>query len=90
MIATKAGAALRLARSGFFIFSGVRRERDAQTLVREGGPDITPLVLDITDAITRMPETIRDRLTAATLRTRADSPTPHRERSIRSRARVTT
>ncbi len=42
--------ALRLARSGFIVFSGVRRERDAQTLVREGAPDITPLVLDITDA----------------------------------------
>ncbi len=43
--------ALRLVRSGFIVFSGVRRERDAQTLMREGGPSITPLVLDVTDAV---------------------------------------
>jgi NAD(P)-dependent dehydrogenase (short-subunit alcohol dehydrogenase family) len=42
--------ALRLVRSGFIVFAGVRREFDAQTLVREGGPDIAPLVLDVADA----------------------------------------
>lgn len=42
--------AIRLARAGFIVFAGVRREGDAYPLVREAGPDIVPVMLDVTDA----------------------------------------
>ncbi|HZS13768.1 MAG TPA: SDR family NAD(P)-dependent oxidoreductase [Candidatus Dormibacteraeota bacterium] len=40
--------ALRLARSGSTVFAGVRRQQDADALRRES-PQITPLILDVTD-----------------------------------------
>ncbi len=53
--------AMRLVRAGFVVFAGVRREFDAQTLVREGGSDVRPLLLDVTDAasIARACENLR-------------------------------
>ena len=40
--------ALRLDRSGYRVFAGVRKEADAATLRREGSPRLSPLILDIT------------------------------------------
>ncbi len=53
--------AMRLARAGLIVFAGVRRETDAQTLRREGGPAIVPIILDVTDAdsIARAHQTIQ-------------------------------
>ena len=41
--------ALRLARAGFLVFAGVRRERDADELVREGGQRLLPVLIDVTE-----------------------------------------
>ena len=41
--------ALRLDRAGWKVFAGVRREEDAQSLREEGGANLTPLMLDVTD-----------------------------------------
>jgi len=38
-----------MAREGFEVFAGVRREADALKLVEEGGPQISPLTIDVTD-----------------------------------------
>ncbi|MDQ2909362.1 MAG: SDR family oxidoreductase [Candidatus Eremiobacteraeota bacterium] len=61
--------AVRLARAGFIVFAGVRRDADAQTLVREAGPDVTPIVLDVTDAesVARAAQTIAARCDAKLL-----------------------
>jgi NAD(P)-dependent dehydrogenase (short-subunit alcohol dehydrogenase family) len=40
--------ALRLARSGFSVFAGVRKERDARSLEESGVRGVTPVILDIT------------------------------------------
>ena len=42
--------AIRLARRGTIVFAGVRRQTDAETIAREGGLNVRPLVLDITDS----------------------------------------
>jgi NAD(P)-dependent dehydrogenase (short-subunit alcohol dehydrogenase family) len=42
--------ALRLARDGFRVYAGVRREADGQALIGHGGPAIVPVMLDVTDA----------------------------------------
>jgi NAD(P)-dependent dehydrogenase (short-subunit alcohol dehydrogenase family) len=42
--------ALRLARDGFHVYAGVRRESDGEALVRSGGSGIEPVLLDVTDA----------------------------------------
>lgn len=44
-----AATALRLARAGSRVFAGVRRKEHADPLVRDGGGNITPLILDVTD-----------------------------------------
>jgi NAD(P)-dependent dehydrogenase (short-subunit alcohol dehydrogenase family) len=41
--------ALRLDRSGWRVFAGVRREEDADSLRGEGSERLTPLMLDVTD-----------------------------------------
>src|SRR4051794_20476417 len=43
--------ALDLDRRGFRVFAGVRREEDAATLKREGSDRLTPLILDVSDAV---------------------------------------
>ena len=40
--------ALRLARGGFTVFAGVRRERDARALEESGGQPLIPVILDVT------------------------------------------
>jgi NAD(P)-dependent dehydrogenase (short-subunit alcohol dehydrogenase family) len=40
--------ALRLARDGFRVYAGVRREEDGEALIRSGGADIVPVILDVT------------------------------------------
>lgn len=42
--------ALRLARDGFRVYAGVRRDEDGLALIRSGGEGIVPLLLDVTDA----------------------------------------
>ncbi len=42
--------ALTLARSGFHVFAGVRREEDARALAEAATGRLTPLMLDVTDA----------------------------------------
>ena len=42
-------ATLALARAGFRVYAGVRREEDAAFLTRGGGESITPLFLDVTE-----------------------------------------
>lgn len=41
--------ALRLQRSGFHVFAGVRRQEDADALTQAAGPDLVPIHLDVTD-----------------------------------------
>ncbi|CAN5664762.1 SDR family oxidoreductase [soil metagenome] len=41
--------ALRLARDGFRVYAGVRREADGDALIRSGGDGIVPVSLDVTD-----------------------------------------
>lgn len=41
---------LRLARDGFRVYAGVRREEDGLALIRSGGAGIVPLLLDVTSA----------------------------------------
>lgn len=43
-------SALRLAREGFVVFAGVRREADGQALAREAPERIVPVILDVTRA----------------------------------------
>jgi NAD(P)-dependent dehydrogenase (short-subunit alcohol dehydrogenase family) len=45
-----AATALRLARRGLLVFAGVRREADGAALAREGGANLRPLMLDVSDA----------------------------------------
>lgn len=42
--------ALRLARAGWQVFAGVRREEDGRRLQQRGGPGLRWLLLDVTDA----------------------------------------
>lgn len=42
--------ALRLDRSGWKVFAGVRKEEDADSLRAEGSERLAPLILDVTDA----------------------------------------
>ncbi len=44
-----------LAREGFHVFAGVRRQADADRLAEEIGDELTPLIFDVTD-----PEGVRD------------------------------
>lgn len=41
--------ALRLAQAGYTVFAGVRKERDAQMLQREGSSNLIPVILDVTN-----------------------------------------
>ena len=41
--------ALLLVRDGFRVFAGVRRKEDAERLQAEGGPNLTPIELDVTE-----------------------------------------
>ncbi len=45
-------SALLLARSGFHVFAGVRKRKDGDALVREGGDAIEPLEIDVTERAT--------------------------------------
>jgi NAD(P)-dependent dehydrogenase (short-subunit alcohol dehydrogenase family) len=53
--------ALLLVRSGFRVFAGVRREEDADSLRAQGGADLVPIELDVTDggSIARAVEQVR-------------------------------
>jgi NAD(P)-dependent dehydrogenase (short-subunit alcohol dehydrogenase family) len=42
--------AMRLARRGTIVYAGVRRQADAELVAREGGTNVRPLILDITDS----------------------------------------
>ena len=42
--------ALRLDQDGWWVFAGVRREEDAESLRAAGSERLTPLILDVTDA----------------------------------------
>jgi NAD(P)-dependent dehydrogenase (short-subunit alcohol dehydrogenase family) len=42
--------ALRLARRGAVVFAGIRRQVDGETLVRESGGRVRPILLDVTDS----------------------------------------
>ncbi len=44
--------ALRLAKSGFHVFAGVRRLQDGSALMHKTGDCLTPVLLDVTDAST--------------------------------------
>jgi NAD(P)-dependent dehydrogenase (short-subunit alcohol dehydrogenase family) len=52
---------LRLARSGFVVFAGVRKPADAERLRREGGEQVLPITIDVTDeaSIRSAVETVR-------------------------------
>jgi NAD(P)-dependent dehydrogenase (short-subunit alcohol dehydrogenase family) len=41
---------MRLARRGTIVYAGVRRQADAELVAREGGTNVRPLILDITDS----------------------------------------
>jgi NAD(P)-dependent dehydrogenase (short-subunit alcohol dehydrogenase family) len=41
---------MRLARRGTIVFAGVRRQADAELVAREGGVNVRPLILDVTDS----------------------------------------
>ncbi len=41
--------ALRLARAGYTVFAGVRKEQDAQMLKRQGLTNLNPVILDVTN-----------------------------------------
>ena len=41
--------ALRLARHGIVVYAGVRKEADAEALVRDGGERVRPLYVEVTD-----------------------------------------
>ncbi len=45
-----AAAARHLADAGFWVFAGVRREADADVLAQQTSGELTPLLIDITDA----------------------------------------
>jgi NAD(P)-dependent dehydrogenase (short-subunit alcohol dehydrogenase family) len=55
---------LRLVREGFFVFAGVRKELDAERLTREGGGQVMPIAIDVTDdaSITGAVREVRERL----------------------------
>jgi NAD(P)-dependent dehydrogenase (short-subunit alcohol dehydrogenase family) len=40
---------LRLARDGFRVYAGVRRAQDGDALIRSGGGEVVPVMLDVTD-----------------------------------------
>jgi len=42
-------SALLMAREGFEVFAAVRQETDARKLVDEGGSQISPVMIDVTD-----------------------------------------
>ncbi len=70
--------ALRLDRAGWRVFAGVRREEDAQSLRGEGGANLTPLMLDVTDPepIAAAAETIGARLDGLVNNAGAALPSP--------------
>ena len=41
--------ALRLARKNVVVFAGVRRQYDLETLMREGGDNVYPVIMDVTE-----------------------------------------
>ncbi|MBN9325570.1 MAG: SDR family NAD(P)-dependent oxidoreductase, partial [Cellulomonas sp.] len=41
--------ALRLAKSGYHVFAGVRKPADGAALAEAAGGDVTPVILDVTD-----------------------------------------
>jgi NAD(P)-dependent dehydrogenase (short-subunit alcohol dehydrogenase family) len=43
-----AACTVRLAQDGFRVYAGVRREEDGESLVRSGGDEIVPVILDVT------------------------------------------
>jgi len=45
-----AASALHLSELGFRVFAGVRREKDGKALAARAGNDLTPVLIDITDA----------------------------------------
>src|SRR5919199_3760777 len=57
-------SALLLARAGFHVFAGVRREEDARALAGRATGRLTPLLLDITDStqIRSAAETVAERV----------------------------
>jgi NAD(P)-dependent dehydrogenase (short-subunit alcohol dehydrogenase family) len=62
-------AALRLARAGFRVFAGVRRESDAESLRREGLPGLAPVALEVSDpaSISAAAKTVEDAVGSAGL-----------------------
>jgi len=54
--------ALRLSSEGFHVFAGVRKPEDAESLNAQGGPLLTPVILDVTNPSTI--EEVRERLEA--------------------------
>lgn len=44
-------SALLLARHGFRVFAGVRKPKDGQALVEEAAGSLTPVLIDVTDAV---------------------------------------
>jgi NAD(P)-dependent dehydrogenase (short-subunit alcohol dehydrogenase family) len=61
--------ALRLAREGYTVFAGVRKEQDAQALRQEGASRLIPVILDVAkgDTIAAAVQTIRETVGAAGL-----------------------
>lgn len=45
-----AGAALELVKAGYQVIAGVRNPSDGDTLIREAGPALHPVLMDVTDA----------------------------------------
>lgn len=58
-----------LAKSGFHVFAGVRKEEDAKKLTDEFGEAVTPLMMDVTrpDQLDAAARTVRERLNGRTL-----------------------
>src|SRR5215475_14000495 len=42
-------SAIHLSRNGYLVFAGVRKTSDADRLTREGGDNVIPVALDVTD-----------------------------------------
>ena len=61
--------ALRLDREGFRVYAGIRKPKDGETLRREAGPRLRPVMIDVTDAesIASATREVRGDLSAAGL-----------------------
>lgn len=59
-------SAIHLSRNGFLVFAGVRKTSDADRLTREGGENVVPVAIDVTEdaSIGGALETVRPRLAA--------------------------